>query len=389
MGYLYLPHIKVQGLVINTLYIFLIWSIFQIIAKKKIYFSKFLIYILPIQIIFLAFSNVLNGYIEFSLLKEILIFPFYYSAGAVIIYNQLKSKGMSYVIRMISYAVVTNSVLILVLVIFQDLNPLFHEFIYITPKQNKYIYTLPLNVRHSGLAVSGFSYLSFKTCCLYFTLIFYQLHENYFSKIYFNVISLIILCSLLFIARTGLFLGLFGYLFYLFSKSKGIFYLLIILIIASSSFIFGTLVSLNEGNFSYAFNRSFDLFLNNQKNGTILDLESEVNSFELNNIIFGDGNYGRDKGLISDIGFISFLKGGGLLGLFLLTLHWFLFILKSMNSRTNWIFRAIFYLSILHLLFNGKELVFYSHGYIQALVILLILYGFQKNNYRYGSILSK
>ena len=55
---------------------------------------------------------------------------------------------------------------------------------------------------------------------------------------------------------------------------------------------------------------------------TIRTLVYESEENQIKNIFLGDGDFGRTRGLISDIGYISFLKGGGLIGLIILTLHY-------------------------------------------------------------------
>ena len=256
-----------------------------------------------------------------------------------------------------------------------------HTFIHITPKQSKYIYDIPLIVRHSGIAVSGFSYLSFKMSCLFVVCLIYVA----FKKPIFNLIHgtfIILALALIFVARTGLFIVIVSYIVFLIYTNKKLLTYFVLLIFSISSFFVISLEEQNKDLILSAFNRSFDLFLNDEQDKSLEVLNNDANNTKVNNILLGDGDYGRLRGLITDIGYLSFLKGGGLFGLFFLTAHWFYLIAVSLKKITLkksrlWIQYSLFIIVILHLIFNFKELVFYSHGYIQTIIILLILYKFK------------
>lgn len=311
-----------------------------------------------------------------------ILFPFYYAAGFSIISKILRRESEIYLIRILAYAIITNSLIILLLIIFKDLNPPFHQFIHITPKNYKYVYEVPLNIRHSGLGVSGFSYLSFKTVCLYFIILFYSYQKRDIKNYFIHITSVVVILSLIFVARTGLFLGIFGYAIYLFLSNKKIFITLTIVLFIVFSSAVNFYLDDNGGSLIPAIERSFDLFFSEKNNGAIEELSYEANSYKINNFFLGEGDYGRDRGLISDIGFISFLNGGGILGLFILIMHWFLILIKTFPYTNNWVKRGLFYVAILLLIFNSKELVFYGHGYMQAMIILMIFYE-QKRHYCY------
>ena len=99
----------------------------------------------------------------------------------------------------------------------------------------------------------------------------------------------------------------------------------------------------------------------------------EESSLKINNILFGDGDFGRARGLLTDIGYISFFEGGGLIGLFFLTLHFWIPALIYSKYKAYWEYRSLILILIALALFNLKDLAFYSHGIIQSYIIILFM----------------
>ena len=122
--------------------------------------------------------------------------------------------------------------------------------------------------------------------------------------------------------------------------------------------------------------RSLDFIFSSVETGefdnkSLQDLSYERSSFQLDNYLLGDRNFGRDLGLISDIGYISFLKGSGVLGLIIFLFHfWYPLIRQffTLNFKS-----PVFFVLTTMILFNFKDLVFLEHGYIQAYCIAISL----------------
>ena len=385
--FVYLPQIKLGSFIFNSLLIFISIAIIKSVYTSNFKFPKFFQYILGFQFIFLSFSNIINGYIETTLWKELIIFPLLYSSGYILINDILRIKGLNYLIRLLVYVLITNSLIIIFFSVFRDLNPLLHKIIHITSKQSKYIYDMPFNLRHSGIAVSGFSYLSFKISCIFIIILYYASKKKNINSSLFYFLSFTLLISQIFIAKTGLFLSGSAFLIYLyFNTIKALIFfgsgILIIFFIFLYPFLSGEMNQIVG-----AVERSFDIFLSDEGSETVTILQNQFDSTKTNNYILGDGDYGRVRGLITDIGFLSYLKGGGILGLIILTSHWiFLSISNLRQFKTNWIKQCIVILALLHLFFNSKELVFYSHGYMQSIILILVIDDFTKNNDRYDLI---
>ena len=373
--FIYTPQFIVFGFVINTLYVFPLISIYVLIKNNyKLKFPRWLLGILFSQLLFFVIMSLYNGYLETFFLKEIFIFPFVFISGQFLYERIIKLNYSNYdIVKFIMIALIINFLIIIVFSVFRELNTYLHSFINITAKQFKYIYINPW-IRHSGISVSGFSNLSFKAATLYCIVFSYFVKER---KISYNFIflSVVLIIANIFVARTGLFMIALLFLIYIIFKFKHSFKFIVffgLLFIFSFPFLFNfeeDLVLLDS------LNRTFDiLFLDNLMNDeTIKILANEAESNRVQNIFLGDGDFGRTRGLISDIGYISFLKGGGILGLIVLTVQYWIPLLIFSKKNKNWQFLALILVLFSSILFNFKDLAFLSHGYIQAYILVIIM----------------
>ena len=189
---LYTPQFIVFNYVINTLYVLIIISLIFIIKNNfRIRFPKWLLYVITLQLFYFICISIYNGYVETFILKELIIFPFLFlSFGYIHEYLKSKNYNKNRIIKYLEYSLIFNFSIIIIFSIFRDLNPILHSFIHITDKQYKYIYETIL-IRHSGLTVSGFSYLSFKAATLYSIIVSFYLFQKKIP-LRFYVLSLIL-----------------------------------------------------------------------------------------------------------------------------------------------------------------------------------------------------
>lgn len=373
--FVYTPQFIVFGVVINTLYVFPLISIYVLIKNNyKLEFPSWLLAILFIQFLFFIIMSLYNGYLETFFLKEIFIFPFVFIT-CQFLYGRIKKLNYSNhdLVKFIMIALFINFLIIIVFSVFREFNTYLHSFINITPKQFKYIYETPW-IRHSGISVSGFSNLSFKSATLY-CIVFAYFIKNKTISINFIFLSLTLIIANIFVARTGLLMIIFLFMIYMFLKFKDLFKVFLVFTIIGF-FSFPFFLNFEEDFILLdSFYRTFDiLFLDNfMDDQTIKTLVYESEENQIKNIFLGDGDFGRTRGLISDIGYISFLKGGGLIGLIILTLHYWIPFTIFFKNYKSWKFLALWLVLFSMFLFNFKDLAFLSHGYIQALVLVIIL----------------
>ena len=372
--FIYTPQIIILGYTLKTIFIFPLISLYYLISNNfTIRIPRYLILYYWIILIFSVFIFIRNGYVETFIIKQLVLFPFIYITCQFFL-----DYGFSYnfekLVYFITYVLLINSAVILFFSIFSDLNPILHSFINITEKQYKYIYN-SLVIRHSGISVSGFSYLGFYMSCLYIITFFYFIKKKF--SIYFFIISIFVFTSSFFVARTSVIILFVFFLLYLvltsFTNKKGIFG---ILLSVSLIFVFINQIS-NINIFAFqSIDRSLDFIFSSVETGefdnkSLQDLSYERSSFQLDNYLLGDRNFGRDLGLISDIGYISFLKGSGVLGLIIFLFHFWYPLIRQFFTL-NFISPVFFVLTTM-ILFNLKDLVFLEHGYIQAYCIAISL----------------
>jgi len=256
---------------------------------------------------------------------------------------------------------------------------LLYNIVYLTEKQAGGISDTRLVPRYSGFAVSGFSYLSFKYMFLYIISIMYLSKEKLSTKhsVFIIITSLIIILSLFFVARTGLIFVIIFFFYFLFKNYISKFKIKEILYFIVLSLLFYKLISYYiSDQFGFALERSFDYIFNyldnsDIDNGTISDLSKElIFPTYFYQWLLGTGDFGRDREFITDIGWLTFLNGSGLIGIFFYYLPYLHIIIKSWYTSYKGITIVLIITSFIA---NAKDLVYLEHGYIQAFCILTLL----------------
>jgi hypothetical protein len=124
---------------------------------------------------------------------------------------------------------------------------------------------------------------------------------------------------------------------------------------------------------------AFELFMNYFDNGdfnsvttdTLID-EMFIYSNNIFSLIYGTGNFGRGQNYIeSDIGWVLFLSGGGIIGLLILYVpHFYLIFFGYTTKNKFYLGKVLIYLIFLLLILNFKDVYYLSHGYIQPVYLL-------------------
>lgn len=384
------PQFLIFGIVFNSLY-FLLIPLFLIDFKKfknDLLLNRFFL-VLLIVLIFHFCIAIYNGYLEISILKQIIIFffmflNFYFFFVKFSLF--FPEKTLYKLFMLVLIVLVVNSLTILISVIYPPFSNFLYDFVFITEKQAGAIYETNLLKRFSGFSVSGFSYLSFKYMFLYIIAISYFIRENLKFKDSLLIIffSFIIIFSLVFVARTGLFFVFIFFMFFLIKKYFLNFKLKEIFLFALLIFLVYNLIESNDSEvFWFAADRSLDLFFNyfnnsELENGTINDLSQElIFPKSLCHWILGNGDFGRDRLFVTDIGWLSFINGSGLVGVFIYFIPYFYLFFISLNTGFRF---SVVSLVLSSFVVNSKDLVFLEHSYIQAFCIMLIILLWKKSN---------
>ena len=300
--------------------------------------------------------------------------------------NFKPNSTLKYFFAFILIVLTINSLTILLTVISPSFTNLLYNIVYLTEKQSGGISDTRLVPRYSGFAVSGFSYLSFKYMFLYIISIMYLSKEKLSTKhsVFIIITSFIIIISLFFIARTGLLFVIIFFLYFLLKNYITKFKIKEILYFIGFVLLFYKLISFYiSDQFGFALERSFDYIFNyldnsDIDNGTISDLSKElIFPKYYYQWLLGTGDFGRDREFITDIGWLTFLNGSGLIGIIFYYLPYLHIIIKSWYTSYKGITIVLIITSFIA---NAKDLVYLEHGYIQAFCILTVLLLWKKSS---------
>ncbi len=380
---IFLPQFIVGSVIFNTLYLLIIpvLLIRYTTFNRNVKNSRFLL-LLILVIIYHLIVSLFNNFLELSIFKQLIIFPilflnFYYFI--LKFKNYYKDLFFEKLFIYILLALTVNSIVLLLTVFSTDFSIQFYKFVYLTEKQYGGIFGDRIFRRYSGFSVSGFSYLSFKYMFLYLISIIYfsNLKTSAINNYKIIIMSLILILSLFFVARTGLIIVLLFFIYFLFKKYIYKLKLSLILFISIISYYFVTYTLSDQ--FGLAFERSFDLFINYYNNSdltndSLKDLSKEfILPDNFTQWLFGRGDFGRDSGLLTDIGWLSFINGAGIIGILVyysIYVYTFLIALANKNSTLKNISISLILFSFFA---NFKDLVYLEHSYIQALIIILLI----------------
>jgi len=385
-----IPQFIFFGIVFNTLFLL---SIPLLIInynklKNEISYSQ-LIQIFILIVFFHLFISIYNQYFEFGILRQILIFPILFINFYFYLLKFKKFKPISTLKYFFGYILIVltiNSLTILLTVISPSFTNFLYNIVYLTEKQAGGISDTRQIPRYSGFAVSGFSYLSFKYMFLYIIAILYLSKQKLSTKhsVFIIITSIIIIISLFFVARTGLLFVILFFFYFLFKNNISKFKIKEIIYFIFFGFFFYKLITfyIND-QFGFALERSFDYIFNYLENsdidnGTISDLSKELIFPKLiHQWILGTGDFGRDREFITDIGWLTFINGSGIIGILFYYSIYIYILIKSWSTSFRNITLVLIFTSFIA---NAKDLVFLEHGYIQAFCIITVLLLWKKSN---------
>ena len=304
-------------------------------------------------------ASFINAYLSLEFVRQLLIFIIM-CLGISRVFSKM---GEKHLINIIWVWLIIESLIVITSGFFNDFALHFHDLFTLTEKGYRYIGDNVLVNRYSGLSPSGFSLLS-----IYLSLLLVMLLEsNFLSQLKKVTVLFLVVISLLFIGRSGLFVMIL-YLFFKSSRymlsSKGFSYIvlawsIILLVISLESFVQTSfLVFALEPFF-----KGFDSVTLSTLINTELFFPDEG--------LLGSGALIRSEGGVdSDVGWV---KLAAFWGYFFTLLYALSFVvLFFYKLQFNYMFQVLFFITI-WFVFNFKDLLFVSSGYIQAFIILFLI----------------
>ncbi len=340
------------------------------------------IYILINQLIFGRFDE----FISTQMLSAVLIL---FSASALVrLYKTaFFLDWRDVIINHIIAAALLNSIVIILSVFSSEFREFFYSIVYITEKASKYLTETAVHtLRYPGFTVSGFSFLSVMTALIVLAAMLHHKFVLGFSNgsnttTRFLFIILIIL-TLIFVARTGLLISIVLFVVYLtFFVSYNIrrrnfaMPLIAFFILAA---IAGSVLYLFEDYTAFAFELIINYVSGEGFSTTSTDTLKD-NEFFFNDdqflFLFGTGNFGRGHDYIdSDIGWVLFFSGAGAIGTMILYLPLIYLAASGFINRAEPYMKIYMLVSVsLLLLANFKDIYYLSHGYIQPIMLFFAI----------------
>jgi hypothetical protein len=346
------------------------------------------------------FIGILQGVVDFNFTKEyimgfLLLFSAFYIVGKYrIIYGRSYINVIS---KHLFFVGVAHSLLVLLVAVLPDFRELLYQYVNITQKQERYVFGDVLNRRYSGILQTGFSSLSVThSILLSFGFYFmWKLRDNIsvlWTAIY-SFYSGIIFMSLIYIGRSGI-VVVFLYLFMLLSllsisliKSGKISKFLIKFILFAGVFGLVLVWTIDYEFHSEAIDSSFEVFNRYIETGSfgsistdqIIDHELIFPSSAVG-LLIGTGIFGRgDYRIPSDVGFVYFVNGFGIVGMIIAFSFYFILIYYAYKLRGYdfLLFAMLSFLVLLLIPLNFKDLYFLGFsGFVKIFFIILSVYHF-------------
>jgi len=403
---LFPPHILISGGTLKTVYIFIfVPSLFgafhYLTTSNTSNLIKVTLVLMAIAFIYFSIISGLICFIDTSVLGEIttgliLLFSCYFY---VRLYYRFYTD--TYVNRLfidLNRAGVVQAVIVIATLVSKGFKDFLYSFIGVTETSARYLYGEVAVQRFQGIAPSGFSFLSTTHALLFVCGIwgFYTRNKKYsiVGVLFFTFGQLAILVSILLIGRTGLVvIIIFSILLIIYSLQSAVlhnnrpskintsntlkvfFCLLSTIFVLAISFDFSTY----EKNIDFAFETVINYYkyreLDRTTNGVIN--EHYIFPKTADEIVFGTGNFGRSEQLPyieSDVGYILFLHGSGILGIIIGFSFYGVGLFYSYKYRklNNYLSLFIAIYLVMFSIVNLKDYYYISHvGYTQIYFIML------------------
>jgi hypothetical protein len=367
-------------------------GIIGVLNKKKMGVEFFRVQSLLVLLsAFFAITPLRNGFKDGHIVIEILvaIFLFFATYQLVGLYKKLYGdRYIDEILRIIIIVGVINSVFMVAVFLSPGIGDFLYAFIKISDKSQK---ALSMGMRVPGLFYSGFSSLSvFYAAVLMISIVYFSRHKNA-SLLYVAVTTMALLLGIVLSGRTGQLLAVFGVIYLQLFNAKiekvinnGLYFKVLIL---SVCIVLPALWMVDVSQYEYFWRWAFE-YVYNYIDENEVSTKSTTSLFGVmyflpensEDIVLGTGNFGKSGNLQeihSDVGYIRFIYGVGIVGL-LFAFSVYLYILYLVFSKKRCDKRIVCLLSYVVfslLIGNFKDYYYLSYaGYGQILFVLLSLY---------------
>ena len=390
---LFSPHLNFMGTQIKTVYFFIVMpGVFGALIvlgdmkllKAEFYFllAMFLALIFLIAISFMAFA-VDIGHIAAALRGILLFFSCYFF---VHIYERIyKEHFLDTMLLHILYAVMINSILIVLLFLMPDFKSTWHSIFILSDTQFDQAMRDDAFVRLSGLVHSGFGSLSVLNAAGLVIALYLYMYSPYqiLSLRKFTFCAAILFVSTVLVGRLGLVVMVMsiGLVFFAInSKQLLIKYLKMIGLLTLSLGLIGFMLYINfEERFIFGFITIFDFFLQGKLDTSTSLVLSEKLSPDLGfkDYLIGTGDY-REETVQADSGYIRMIAGGGFLGL--IVTYSFMLVPIIVVVKRGLPYRLLVLVvafPLIILFINIKNVYYFAYNDIFQVYILIVLLTFK------------
>ena len=386
---LFSPHLNILGVNVKTVYFFIVMPAFLgvLIILKNMKLLKAEFYFLLAILVALFFSTLISwmayavdiGQIVATVRGIILFFCSYFFAH---IYKRIYRENFFDVLLLhILYAVIVNSIVILLLFLIPDIKPIWHNIVLLSNTQTDQAMRNDMFVRLSGLVHSGFGALSVVNAVGFVIVLYLYLYSpnKTISLSKFIFYAAILFVTTVLVGRLGLVIMLMSVgLVILSINSKRLLlkYLKMLILLIIIMILIGIAFYVNfEERFIFGFLTIFNLFLQGEldpSTSTVL-AEKFAHDLSFKDWLIGTGDYSLET-IDRDSGYIRLISGGGILGFMIIYFFMIIpvvFVVKKALPYGLLVLLIAF--PVIILVVNIKNVFYFQYNDIFQIYILVVV----------------
>lgn len=386
---LFSPHLNILGVNVKTVYFFIVMPAFLgvLIILKNMKLLKAEFYFLLAILVALFFSTLISWMAYAVDIGQIVatirgITLFFCSYFFVHIYKRIYKENFFDVLLLhILYAVIVNSMLILLLFLIPDIKPIYHNIVLLSDTQADQGMRNDMFVRLSGLVHSGFGALSVVNAVGFVIVLYLYLYSpnKTISLSKFIFYAAIIFVTTVLVGRLGLVIMMMSVgLVILSIRSRRLLlkYLkMLILLILIMIFIGIAFYISFEERFIFGFLTIFDLYLQGKLDpSTSSVLEGRfAHDLGFKDWLIGTGDSSLET-VNEDSGYIRLISGGGILGFMIMYFFMIIpivFVVKKALPYGILVLLVAF--PVIILVVNIKNVFYFQYNDIFQIYILVVL----------------
>jgi hypothetical protein len=401
----------VFGVVIKTVYFFVvvpgIMGMYIFIRKRaKHRIEKRILLCMSLALVYFSLVSGFIGFMDTAVIKELLMGFTIFFACFYFVHHYHKMFGDRFVVKLfldLNKIGIIHSIILIATYLSIEFRDFLYSFIGLTKLARHYAFGEGVYLRYSGIVHSGFSFLSTTHALLLILGVwgFYMSKKKYrWSDILFFIMGQItIFISIMLMARTGIVLIIIFFCGLIvirglevlcgleslkgFRLSKKTIRLFFVIFTITLTMLF----TLDLSKYARITDFAFETIIKYSESGELDASTSNVLEYQFIfpdspfTMLFGTGNFGRSGNLPytnSDVGYVIFIFGGGIFGIFIAYSFYYMGFYYSFRYRrlnpylSYFIFIYFFALFIL----NIKDYYYVSYvGYTQMFFIAVCAFG--------------